>query len=250
MPGSGRSDQSCIARQSWLTKPVVVRNESTVKMLPQIACIAAARLSCRSISAAPTKLRRKSTAVTPSTEISISWICGSESRGPTGAAASRLKPRCETAGSRKTRDRDLAEAPRPAAVDAADRRDAAGRERRHRVAERDEGAVAGEDEDEREAAGQAGIDRRDRPEARAGCARLASSIVPLRPRLAAGGAGLADLEAAEVQRREDGEGGDEHHQPAHPADQRRQRCSGSATAAAAGRTAWRRWWSGRTSISK
>ena len=40
MPGSGRSDQSCMVRQSWLSKPVVVRKESTVKRLPQIACSA------------------------------------------------------------------------------------------------------------------------------------------------------------------------------------------------------------------
>ena len=40
--------------------------------------------------------------MTPSTEISISWICGSESRGPIRRRAATLKPRCETAGSRKS----------------------------------------------------------------------------------------------------------------------------------------------------
>ena len=44
MPGLGRSDQSCIVRQSWLSKPVVVRKESTVKRLPQIACTAASEV--------------------------------------------------------------------------------------------------------------------------------------------------------------------------------------------------------------
>ena len=111
------------------------------------------------------KLRRNRSAVTPSTEISISWTCGSREPRRRAGGASKRQAAVRHRGQQEERDRHLAEPPGPRAVEAADRRDAAGRERRHRVADRDErrgrrrrSAASAS------AAGQAGIDRRDRPQ--------------------------------------------------------------------------------------